>query len=68
MRAPSPVTRTTCARCGAGFDCSPGGDCWCAAETFRLPMPEAASTMQGCFCPACLRAAALAERIPGDGP
>jgi hypothetical protein len=45
-----------CARCGAAFDCSLGGDCWCHAASFRLPMPEAGSG-QDCLCPACLQAA-----------
>ena len=43
-----------CARCGATFECRPGGDCWCAEEEFRLPLPEAT---EDCLCPTCLRAA-----------
>jgi len=57
-RAQAPQ-RAACARCGAAFDCDPGGDCWCAHEDFRLPMPVAGET---CLCVACLRAAAQ------DGP
>ena len=34
--------RMICARCGRAFDCGLGGECWCAAEPFRLPMPPAA--------------------------
>ena len=45
----------TCARCGAAFECQPGGGCWCAAEPYRLPMP---ATAEDCLCPGCLRAAA----------
>ena len=48
-----------CARCGTSFDCALGGGCWCAAEPFRLPMPE--TTAGDCLCPACLRAAAAAQ-------
>jgi len=65
MTAPAPtLRRLACARCGTAFDCSQSGDCWCAAEPVRLPMP---GTMPGpmtgdpaedCLCPACLRQAA----------
>ncbi|HYI31587.1 MAG TPA: cysteine-rich CWC family protein [Bradyrhizobium sp.] len=47
----------TCARCGAAFTCGTGGrtgGCWCADETYRVPMP--ASSDEDCLCPACLRA------------
>ena len=57
--------RLACTRCSATFDCRPGGDCWCAAEPYRLPLPEAAA--EDCLCPACLRAAARAGAAP-DGP
>ena len=56
--------RLQCARCGTSFECAPGSDCWCAAEPFRLPMPDNAKrdTMaEDCLCPACLRAAAAAQ-------
>jgi hypothetical protein len=49
--------RVVCARCGAAFDCQPGGDCWCAAESVRLPMPIDGSKAD-CLCRDCLRAAA----------
>jgi hypothetical protein len=61
----APSRRVVCARCGAAFDCGLGGDlggeCWCAAEPYRLPMTAAAT--EDCLCPDCLRkvAAALAE-------
>ena len=42
-----------CARCGAPFDCGMAGDCWCAAEPYRLPMTNAES--EDCLCPDCLR-------------
>jgi hypothetical protein len=51
--------RLTCERCGAAFDC--GRDmahgCWCAAESFRLPMPlpREAGGFSDCLCPSCLR-------------
>jgi hypothetical protein len=47
----------TCGRCGTVFECRLGGDCWCAAEPVRLPMPEAGAG-DDCICPACLRAMA----------
>jgi len=58
--------RLTCARCGAAFDCGLGGDCWCAAEDFRLPMPASESGAD-CLCPNCLRAAAARPSRPQDG-
>jgi hypothetical protein len=51
--------RLACARCGTAFDCSLGGGCWCAAEPYRLPMPD--SVAGDCLCPACLRAKAAAQ-------
>jgi hypothetical protein len=53
---PTAARRLACARCGAAFNCQLGGSCWCAAEPYRLPMPE--GTTEDCLCPACLRAAA----------
>jgi hypothetical protein len=45
--------RLACARCGTTFECgSTAGQCWCAAEDFRLPMPAEG---EDCLCPACLR-------------
>jgi hypothetical protein len=52
--------RLNCARCGVSFECGLGGDCWCAAEPYRLPVSNLA---EDCFCPACLRAAAKASGI-----
>jgi hypothetical protein len=61
----SPRRRLSCARCDASFDCGLGGDCWCAAEPARLPMPKAMDKpteqpgpAEDCLCPTCLRAAA----------
>jgi len=48
--------RLACARCGAAFDCTLNGECWCTAEPYRLPMPDNAA--EDCLCPACLRKAA----------
>jgi hypothetical protein len=56
--------RLACARCGAAFDCNPAGGCWCADESFRLPLPTAAS--EDCLCPTCLRA--LAEGQAASTP
>ena len=55
---PNSSRRLACARCGTRFDCGLGGDCWCAAEPYRLPMDNAA--IEDCLCPACLRKAAAA--------
>ncbi len=54
----SVLRRLACARCGCEFDCGLGGGCWCAAEPYRLPMPEGGD----CFCPDCLRTAASAQQ------
>lgn len=43
-----------CAECGAAFTCTGDAACWCAAEPYRLPLPDAASGGD-CLCPACLR-------------
>jgi len=53
---PAPARRLTCACCGAAFDCGLGGDCWCAAEPYRMPLD--AGKGEDCLCPACLRQAA----------
>ena len=47
--------RIVCSSCGAQFTCNPAGPCWCADETFRLPMPVDGGD---CLCPDCLRQAA----------
>jgi hypothetical protein len=59
--APAP-RKLVCAGCGAAFDCGLGGDCWCSAEAFRLPLPDEASA-EDCLCPACLRARAAGQRL-----
>jgi len=58
--SPTPSRSLSCARCGTAFECRPGGDCWCAAEPYRLPMPDSAA--EDCLCPACLRAKAAESR------
>ncbi|MGE3148980.1 MAG: cysteine-rich CWC family protein [Pseudorhodoplanes sp.] len=50
-----------CARCGTAFECDPQGGCWCAGESFRLPLP---TNGEDCLCPDCLRA--LARRQTGQ--
>jgi hypothetical protein len=52
----NPARVVVCARCGASFGCDLSGECWCAHETFRLPIPTDAAS--DCLCPVCLRAAA----------
>ena len=44
-----------CESCGAAFSCGLSAECWCAAETARLPLPEGTGD---CLCPACMRRAA----------
>jgi hypothetical protein len=44
-----------CSRCGSEFTCALSGPCWCAEETFRLPIP---TDGEDCLCPDCLRKAA----------
>jgi len=51
--------RLACSRCGTEFACNPGGTCWCADESFRLPMPLAG---EDCLCRDCLRKAADADK------
>src|SRR5262245_4175798 len=57
----APATALTCLQCGTAFECRPTGGCWCAAETFRLPMPPPG---EACLCPDCLRALAARGRPP----
>jgi hypothetical protein len=42
------------------FACNPGGDCWCATETARLPMPVEG---EDCLCRDCLRKAAETQSV-----
>jgi hypothetical protein len=53
--------KLACARCGAAFDCSLEGGCWCAAEPYRMPL-SATAAAEDCLCPACLRKAAAAAK------
>jgi hypothetical protein len=55
MIAATSPRQVTCARCGASFECGLSGDCWCAAEPYRLPVTKA--WIEDCLCPACLRQA-----------
>ena len=63
---PGRVRQVTCARCGDAFQCGPAGDCWCAAEPFRLELPPAESK-EDCLCPPCLRAKAAGASRTGSG-
>ena len=46
----------TCERCGTAFGCTlDAKSCWCAEESYRMPMPVKGSD---CLCPNCLRTAA----------
>jgi len=58
----APMRRLACAACGAEFNCSLSGPCWCSEEAFRLPMP---TDGVDCLCPNCLRK--LAEQRASAG-
>ncbi|MGB3274289.1 MAG: cysteine-rich CWC family protein [Xanthobacteraceae bacterium] len=60
MSAPRNDTsrRLTCGRCGTAFTCDLSGQCWCAGEAARLPLPKPGDD---CLCPTCLRATAAAQ-------
>jgi hypothetical protein len=58
MTETAPSSRQlACARCGKEFECGLAGDCWCAAEPYRLPLTRAGE-IEDCLCPDCLRQAA----------
>jgi hypothetical protein len=62
LESTTPLTRRlTCSGCGTDFSCSLSGECWCDAETARLPMPVDGSD---CLCRECLRKAAAAQHAP----
>jgi hypothetical protein len=48
--------RLACSACGTEFSCGKSSDCWCADESFRLPLPADAGD---CLCPDCLRKLAV---------
>jgi hypothetical protein len=53
LESTTPLTRRlACAGCGTEFSCSLSGECWCDAETARLPMPDDGGD---CLCRECLR-------------
>ena len=58
---------TTCASCGAPFECGAvagADDCWCVHVPL-LPsevLASLAEEFEGCLCPACLEAVARAGR------
>jgi hypothetical protein len=58
----NPSRRLACPRCGTDFTCSLAGPCWCAEETFRVPMPD---NGEDCLCRDCLRKAAEEIRSTG---
>jgi hypothetical protein len=52
----------TCERCGTAFGCTlDAKSCWCADESYRMPMPAEGAD---CLCPDCLRAAAANSKAP----
>jgi hypothetical protein len=54
----SPSRRLICSACGTEFGCDLSGNCWCAEEPAKLPMP---TTGGDCLCRDCLREAAAAH-------
>ncbi len=60
---PAQPRRLACSRCGTVFGCDLSGECWCAEETAKLPMPVKG---EDCLCRDCLRKAAAEARRP-DG-
>jgi hypothetical protein len=49
-----PSRRLACSGCGTEFTCGLSGQCWCAEENARLPMPTDGGD---CLCRDCLRKA-----------
>jgi hypothetical protein len=51
--------RVLCESCGAEFACSRDdvAACWCANESYRLPvpLPSEVGSFKDCLCPLCLR-------------
>lgn len=60
----------TCERCGTAFGCTlDAKSCWCADESYRMPMPAQESEKEpgkasDCLCPDCLRAAEANLKAP----
>jgi len=50
--------RLICTSCGTEFGCDLSGNCWCAEEPVKLPMPAGGD----CLCRDCLRKAAARSR------
>jgi len=63
LETPPPSRRLACSGCGAEFTCSLSGQCWCAEENARLPMP---SDGGDCLCRDCLRKAVA--QVSGNRP
>ena len=60
-----PVARQlVCSGCGTPFTCNLAGECWCAEETIRLPMPAEGAD---CLCRECLRKLAATAADPSNG-
>jgi hypothetical protein len=63
--ARSTPRRVVCEGCSTEFDCTRNhrGECWCAAEPYRLPtpLPAATGSFTDCLCPSCLRK--VAQRL-----
>ncbi|HEY1748003.1 MAG TPA: cysteine-rich CWC family protein [Xanthobacteraceae bacterium] len=55
MKAPPRLV--VCENCGGEFGCSRDdiGECWCAKESYRLPLPPETTRFKDCLCPQCLR-------------
>jgi len=62
----SSIRELSCARCGTAFTCARDGECWCAAEPYKMPM--ATPLTEDCLCRTCLRAAAAALESARHAP
>ena len=63
LETPAP-RRLACSACGTEFSCSLSGDCWCAEEIARLPLP---AVHADCLCRGCLRKLAEEARRKAAG-
>lgn len=49
------IEKETCPRCGARFDCSKSGKCWCYEVSIKPSLLEKIQqTYDSCLCPSCL--------------
>lgn len=58
MTPATAASTIACPDCGRSYTCDPGGKCWCAEVSIRLPLPR--DPVARCLCPCKLEA--LAEQ------